>query len=519
MSLVHDDRDEPAETFTVTLSSATNATIDTATAEGTIIDDDPAGKASTKGRVLLFEAAAHPHRQGFVRVINHSREAGEVFIEAIDDAGMRRGPVPLAIGSGAAAHFNSDDLEAGNADKSLPDGVGAPSDGAWRLELSSRLDIEVLSYARTVDGFVTSLHDTAPATAGVHRAVFLNPAENVDQMSRLRLINPGTADARVTITGTDDTGASSPEVVVTVPAGTARERTAVELEAGTGTEGALGDGDGKWRLRLASDQPVVVLSLIENPTGHLTNLSTLPRTPGRTEDSHALPLFPSASDHLGRQGFARVVNRSAEAAEVRIEAFDNSSWEYDPLSLAVDTDQVAAFNSDDLEQGNADKGLTGSTGAGEGDWWLELSSDADIRVGAYVRTTDGFLTSMHDPVPEWEGGYRVVFFNPAQNINQVSVLWLVNPGDADADVTISGVDDGGDTPGTEIRLTVPAGSSQRLTSTELESGEADAIDSGALGDGFGKWRLRVVSSQRLMVLSLLENPTGHLTNLSTATDR
>ena len=519
VSLLDDAVYEPEEKFGLELSSPANATLGVSAATGTIIDDDRAGKAPTKGRVLVFEPAADPYRQGFVRIINHSAEAGEVLIEAIDDSGMRLGPVPLAIGAGAAAHFNSDDLEAGNAAKGLPDGVGPPSVGIWRLELSSVLDIEVLSYARTSDGFVTSLHDTAPATAGVHRAVFLNPGRNVDQVSRLRLVNPGLEDALVTITGTDDMGGMSAEVVVDVPAGTAREWTAAELESGAGTDGALGQGDGKWRLRISSDRPVLALSLIESPTGNLTNMSTLPRTPGRAEGSHAVPLFPSASEPTGRQGFVRVVNRAGEADEVRIEAFDNTVREYAPLALSVGADEVASFNSDDLELGNAAKGLTGSTGAGEGDWWLELSSEGDIEVLAYIRTTDGFLTSMHDLVPEAEGAYRVVFFNPAENVNQVSVLRLVNTDDADAQATITGVDDSGATPGTAIGVTVPAGSSRELTSAELESGEAEAIDRGALGDGHGKWRLRVASDQPILVMSLLENPTGHLTNLSTATDR
>ena len=519
VSLLDDAVYEWEENFGLELSSPTNATLGVSAATGTIIDDDRAGKAPTKGRVLLFEPSTSSARQGFVRIINHSVEAGEVLIEAIDDSGMRLGPVPLAIGAGAATHFNSDDLEAGNASKGLPDGVGPPSVGIWRLEMSSELDIEALSYARTPDGFVTSLHDTAPATAGVHRAVFLNPGGNVDQVSRLRLVNPGADDALVTITGTDDMGGMSAEVVVDVPAGTASEWTAAELESGAGTDGALGQGDGKWRLRISSDRPVVALSLIESPTGNLTNMSTLPRTPGRAEDSHAVPLFPSASESTGRQGFVRVVNRSGEPDEVRIEAFDNTVREYAPLALSVGADEVASFNSDDLELGNAAKGLTGSTGAGEGDWRLELSSERDIEVLAYIRTTDGYLTSMHDLVPEAEGAYRVVFFNPAENVNQVSVLRLVNTGDADAQTTITGVDDSGATPGTAVRVAVPAGSSRELTSAELESGEAEAIDNGALGDGHGKWRLRVASDQPILVMSLLENPTGHLTNLSTAPGR
>ena len=49
VSLVDDGKDEPAETFAMTLSSATNATIDTGTAEGTIIDNDGAPQLSIAG--------------------------------------------------------------------------------------------------------------------------------------------------------------------------------------------------------------------------------------------------------------------------------------------------------------------------------------------------------------------------------------------------------------------------------------------------------------------------------------
>ena len=50
-----------------------------------------------------------------------------------------------------------------------------------------------------------------------------------------------------------------------------------------------------------------------------------------------------------------------------------------PLALSGGADEVASFNSDDLELGIAAKGLTGSTGAGEGDWRLDLSSDGKSR--------------------------------------------------------------------------------------------------------------------------------------------
>ena len=111
---------------------------------------------------------------------------------------------------------------------------------------------------------------------------------------------------------------------------------------------------------------------------------------------------------------ARVVNRGGQAGEVRIEAFDDTDREYDVVTLAVGAGEAAHFNSDDLEDGNADKGPTGSTGAGTGAWRLELTSALDIEVLSYVRTADGFLTAMHDVVPRDGTRYRVAVLNPGR---------------------------------------------------------------------------------------------------------
>ena len=230
-----------------------------------------------------------------------------------------------------------------------------------------------------------------------------------------------------------------------------------------------------------------------------------------------VPLFPSASDPLGRQGFVRVVNRSAEAGEVSITAHDDSKTVYDALTLAIGAGETVHFNSHDLETGNAAKGLTGGTGAGTGDWRLAMTSELEIEVLAYIRTEDGFLTTMHDIAPIRDGGHWVAVFNPGSNPNQVSSLRLVNPAEDDAVATIVGIDDAGRSPGTEVTLTVPAGASRTLTAAELETGGA-GLD-GALGDGTGKWRLLITCEEAIVVMSLLSSPTGHLTNLSTVPGR
>ena len=460
-----------------------------------------------------FPPAADPVRQGFMRVVNPTFAGQSLRIDAFDRHGTRRGPATLNVAPGQAAQFNSDDLEAGNPDKGLTDRVG-PGDGDWRLAFTGNPEVQALSYIRTTDGFVTTMHELAPMTDSGHRVVFFNPGSNLSQVSLLRLANPYFDPIEVTITGVDDAGASpGGAVTVSLGAQAARTLSAQALETGEDLPGALGDGAGKWRLHVAADRPILVSSLLRSPTGHLTNLSSMPdnRVSRGGETVHEIPLFLSASEAATRQGFARVINRSAAEATARIRAWDDSGARRGPITLTVAGNSVAHFNSTDLETGNLAKGLSGGVGAGEGHWRLELMSEADLDVLTYVRTSDGFVTSMHDTVPLASENHRVPIFNPGSNRDQVSLLRLINSGADYARVTITGVDDAGNRGGNAI-TTVPAGRVITLTAHDLENGVGAT---GSLGDGDGKWRLAVTPDRPVRVMSLLESPTGHLTNLST----
>ena len=465
----------------------------------------------------FFPSASDPFgREGFARVLNRSESAGEVLIEAVDGAGMRFGPARLAIGAGAAAHFNSGDLESGNAAKGLSDGLGAPSvAGGWQLALLSTLDIDALAYARAADGFVTSVHDALPRDAGLLRAAVFNPGGNLAQRSSLRLSNPGVETEGVQVWGVDDDGRGRLAIGLSVPAGGVLTVDAAELERGsTDAVGrGLGDGAGKWRLDVHADWPVEAVGLLTSPGGHLTNLSTVPAADA--DGVWRVPLFPAAAG-TGRQGFVRVANLSDQAGEVRVRAADDGGNRVGPVPLALDALETVHFNSDDWTWGNAEKGFHAGAGApSRGDWRLALASELDIQVTAFVRHADGFLTSIHDAAPLRSAGStaRVVFFNPGSNHDQASLLRLVNDGEAAAAVAISAVDDAG-APGGEVTTHVPAGEALTLTAAELEAGGPEF--DGALGDGDGKWRLTVTADAPITVMSLLRSGGGHLTNLSSA---
>ena len=464
--------------------------------------------------VPLFPSAADASgRSGVVRVLNRSDMDGSVLVEAVDEAGQTAGPVTLSLAAGSAAQFDSADLENGNAEKGLAEGVGAPTRGSWRLLLWSVLDIEVLAYVRTEDGFLTPAYAELPRTGDSLSAFLFNPASNRMQRSSLRVFNPGAESARMFVWGVDDAGRGSFASGFMAPPGAPLALTAGRLERSAGRAGAsLGNGAGKWRLRVAATWPLSASTFLESPSGHLSNLSPPPLRAAAGEMLR-LPLFPAASNPAGREGFVRVANMTAADGTLDIEAVDDAGVRAGPVRLQLAARATMHFNSDDLENGNAKKGLASGVGAPtKGAWRLELQSGAlTLAAASYARHADGFVTSLHETAPAADGAARVAVFHPASSDGQRSLLRLANNGDEPAVATITGVDDAGAT-SEPLTVTVPAGEALTLTAAQLEAGD-EGLE-GALGDGDGKWRLTAEFDNPLTVMSLLESPAGHLSNLS-----
>ncbi len=470
------------------------------------------GTTVLMGRAVPYFPAAGGSNEGFVRVVNRSGASGDVFIEAVDDAGVRFGPERLRLRARRAVYFDSEDLQNGHAAKGFA-GIGPPTVGDWRLEVASALDIEVLSYVRAEDGLVTPMHDTAReaghSAGGLPSFRVFDSAEGGGSI--LRVVNTEAERARWRTGGYDDRGRWARANAFVLPGGSALTFTVEQLLLAN-THG-LALGSRQLRMR---GFPWFAQNLYMSPAGHLANLSTAPMNAeplanGTTR--HRVPFFPAAAGPY--EGLVRVINRSAEAGEATIEATDDEGNRFGPARLSLDARQAVLFSSADLQHGNDAKGFAGVVGPGEGDWRLALTSALDLQVLSYVRSEGGFVSAMHDLAPvAVDGSHRVVYFNPASNRRHVSKLRLVNDGEQTAAVTITGLDDRGAQSGT-VTLAVPAMSAATLTSAQLEAGGEGLA--GSLGDGYGKWRLRVESDVPLAVMSLVESRDGHLVNVSTGT--
>ena len=263
-------------------------------------------------------------------------------------------------------------------------------------------------------------------------------------------------------------------------------------------------------------EPHPILDPVLGPAAHPNNtwghgFASAERSTG----TRPLPLV-MAADNLVQQSLVRLINRSDHFGMLHIHAMDDSGQRFGPLSVEMSEKFTLQFNSRDLEEGNVDKRLVRGVGDGEGNWRLAFGTALEVETFAYVRTADGLVTSMHEVAAQIREGrtrYHVPFFNPGSNANQVSLLRLINTGDESATVVIEALDDRGEAaPEGEIRLTLPAGVARMYKAVELERG-AEGL-TGRLGDGVGKWQLFVAANQPLQVMSLLQSPTGHLSNLS-----
>ncbi len=240
------------------------------------------------------------------------------------------------------------------------------------------------------------------------------------------------------------------------------------------------------------------------------------------QNEYDLPLVTPASN-LQQQGFVRIINRSARTGTVRVHAIDDRGERFGPADLELDANESVQFNSGDLERGNARVGLSPGVGEGTGNWRLELSTDLDIEPLAYIRTSDGFLTDMHDVAVGEEVAtpdgrsmrYRVPIFNPGSNLSLQSRLRLVNRGERAADIVITALDARGNPPPEgEVSLNLPAGAARMLSAQQLEEGDAELT--GRFGKGQGKWQLTVTSPTPVQVMNLMQTRSGHLANLSTS---
>ena len=236
-------------------------------------------------------------------------------------------------------------------------------------------------------------------------------------------------------------------------------------------------------------------------------LSTGPVAPPVNE--YRIPLVLRA--HPAREGFVRISSAAGTSGHVRMTAVDDRGKRHGPATLPIGPAASIHFTASHLERGG--RGLPGwGAPAGGGHWRLEIAAGVPLDVRAYVRTADGFVTSMSQATELWSNAaesdelHAVPFINPASNTRQRSYLRITNHGARATRVNLQLWDDSGMSPEL-VAFRIGAGETHQIGAKAIEA---------QAGDGAGKWKGLVSATPpvQLTILSILDTPTGHVTNVS-----
>ena len=216
----------------------------------------------------------------------------------------------------------------------------------------------------------------------------------------VRVVNHSDNPGEATVTALDDDG-NPGEQAVTIRL-LAKQRVhfnAGDLERGTTAKpltGAVGTGQGDWRLRIASDLNLEVLAYARaKPSGFLTSLHDLAPC---VANSCQVAVFNPASnrDQVSR---LRVINDNDDTAAVTITGVDDAGASPGTaVEFQLPGGHARTLTAADLETGEAN-GLSGALGNGAGKWYLTVEADRPIAVMSLMRSPTGHLTNLSTGAP------------------------------------------------------------------------------------------------------------------------
>jgi hypothetical protein len=357
------------------------------------------------------------------------------------------------------------------------------------------------------------------------RVFFFNPASNPVQESLLRLSNPNDAPAEVEILGFDDAGVPGGMATLSVPAQASMQIRAVELEQGSvakGIVGGLGDGAGKWQLKVNSSVPLTVLSLVRVPGDDLANMSAV--VPLLSTGAHTV-LYVQGDPDASDESVLRLVNRTAETNAVTVNARD-SIGELAPggeISAVLGPYQAINVNTSDLIAGNPDKGIIGYLALDPQPHTIEVRAERNLAVQGLLRSATGVLSNVSAVAPgaanDDNADRLLATVNPVGD-GPASTVRIVSLTDSDEILLLSGIDDIGERANAQP-LELESRGTAMLDALDLEQTSSDPrlrpVIAGPFGDGEGRWQVTVSatsSTSHVEAQSLVATPDGSLANLS-----
>jgi len=224
--------------------------------------------------------------------------------------------------------------------------------------------------------------------------------------------------------------------------------------------------------------------------------------------------LPNANDDSSVDSFIRIINNENTSALVTVSgSTENGDAGQSDITFTIQPNETKSLRVIELQNGSVTKGLTGQFGDGNGPWKFTINSPLNFDLYAYIRSSKGYITKLNDTITKKGNQFHIPIFNPGSNLTKVSYLRISNNEANASQIQITGTDEDGQTKG-PISASIAANSTLVITSQDLEAGNDTKGLSGGLGNGTGKWQLKVTSDDAITLVNLLSGPDGFMTNMS-----
>ncbi len=350
--------------------------------------------------VNYFNAASNLEQASFLRIVNKNDVDGQVEISAVNAAGATvETRLQLAINANESIQLNAGDLESGNEGKGLAGALGSGSE-QWRLNLTSTLDLDVLSLVRMSNGFLINMSRDINSDSEANRtkpAYYFNHPDN-DHESLLRLSNQAEVSNDIELSVTDDLGNRQNALLsVTIPAQQTVTLGSADFATGTdlgSLQDGLDEGMSRWRIDAVGSQPFDAMSVFQSRDGLLSNMSDYLNI----EQGPEQLLMMNPGSNGNQRSLLRLINENTEAASVDIVGIDDTGAQSAAVSLTIPSMQAVELTSQQLEAGSETAVMQGALGDGQGKWRLLLEADRAVRLQHLLQSPSGYTANLTSPI-------------------------------------------------------------------------------------------------------------------------
>ena len=474
--------------------------------------------------VPLLISSNHKTREGVLRIVNHSEINGSVTILACDDTGEVFGPITVPVFASETRYIDSKDLEEGNEGKGIFQGIGKGR-GDWHVYLRSLLDIEVMAFARSANGFLTSTHDTVFADDdGAYHVSLLDFDDTNAHSFLIRLVNAERDGVAVNLKIYSQGSTDPPSLAqLTLDDSEAREiRLADLLLRNTYDDSVIRAGSQPARLTLdatftdkvTNERPNLhVMYLKKIPDGYISNLSAPPLT--NESGTSDIPYFPSPSDPPPqRKGLLLVFNKSSTDGQVRFRVVNETGEVLGELAKRISARQTITLTTREAMKTLESQDHSDASARRESSWRLEIDSDLKIETSAYLLCSDGSIAPIHDVVNRSGNRYRIPTVISAGDLNHDGVIRIVNATEKEAKIEIRSITGDQDTIPTIEDVSLLPGHTKILSTRGLIHSPTHMSASPQLSDTISEWL--VTTKTPIFVQSMLVTLDGRVSNLSSA---